>query len=261
MVGLGVDEFLSKQDHILTQFNIVRERNRDFPESFPSKIGQLYSPRPRKPAETPGKRSRPAPRIDMQLMGGAVMQLRQKWPLLLEARSRYCGGRAVYVSGLEELYTYDPMSRGGTVIGLAEQLDAEVNDAASLYTFVERLVDDELFDAPPGWDDAAERTVIDYGTFALGDEHRRASVINAAADDDDEDCCSESSLESLDDSGDESGDSSNSNAEGSSPAPRGLQWPTHLPHVRGSSSAREIDAASTRPPPSPSRACTRAGPR
>ena len=152
MVGLGVDEFLSKQDHILTQFNIVRERNRDFPDSFPSKIGELYSPRPRKPAETPGKRSRPAPRIDMQLMGGAVMQLRQKWPLLLEARSRYCGGRAVYVSGLEELYTYDPMSRGGTVIGLAEQLDAEVNDAASLYTFVERLVDGELFDAPPGWE-------------------------------------------------------------------------------------------------------------
>ena len=233
MVGLGVDEFLSKQDHILTQLNIVRERNRDFPQSFPSKIGQLYSPRPRKPAETPGKRSRPAPRIDMQLMGGAVMQLRQKWPLLLEARSRYCGGRAVYVSGLEELYTYDPMSRGGTVIGLAEQLDAEVNDAASVYTFVKRLVDDELFDAPPGWDDAAERTVIDYGTFALGDEHRRASAINAAADDDDETAAlsrrlSRSATAAM------SRTTRATRAPKDRAAPRGHQWPTHLPHVRGS---------------------------
>ena len=246
MVGLDVDEFLGKQDLILTEFNIVREPNRDFRDAFPSKCGQLYSPRPKKKSEARETRSRPVPRIDMHLMAGAVMQLRQHWPLLLEARSRYSGGRAVYVSGLEELYTHNPRARGGTIIGLAEQLDAEVTDAASLYKFVERLVDGKLFDPPPGWDDAAERTVIDYESFALEDQHRRASVINAQYDDD-EDCCSESSLECLDESDDESGDS---NAEEPSPPPR---TPMPNPFRMGQElerrrSARR-EAASTRPPP------------
>ena len=97
MVGLDVDGFLGKQDLILTEFSIAREPNKDCRDAFPSKCGQLYSPRPKKKSEARETRSRPVPRIDMQLMAGAVMQLRQHWPLLLEARSRYSGGRAVCV--------------------------------------------------------------------------------------------------------------------------------------------------------------------